>query len=101
LEGHYNKIKHIFLEKKMSGQQEIILRSMDSMLASAQLEAQHGITLNKFISELEMLREYPKFGQTGKFTKKQISYIKKVLDTHYEIETVDHEKYYFSHGMLI
>lgn len=85
----------------MRSRKEIILEVMNSMLASAQIEALEGITLKKFLLELEFLMEYPKAGESGKFTKNQVSYIKKVLDHHYEIKEIDNEKYYISRRWMI
>jgi hypothetical protein len=85
----------------MRNRKEIILEVMNSMLASAQLEALPGITLNKFLLELEFLMEYPKEGEAGKFTDGQVKYIKKVLDSNYEVREIDHQNYYVGHGILI
>jgi len=74
---------------------------MDSMLASAQLEALPGITLKKFLVELELLREFPKIGEAGGFSPGQVTYIKRVLDSHYRVEEIDHQKYYIGQGLLI
>jgi hypothetical protein len=85
----------------MRTRKEIILEAMDSMLASAQLEASPGITLQKFVSELEWLRDYPRDGEAGKFTAGQIRYIKQVLDSHFKVREVNNEKYYITERLLI
>jgi hypothetical protein len=85
----------------MRNRKEIVLKAMDSMLASAQLEALPGITLKKFLSELEFLREYPKEGETGKLTPGQIKYIKRVLDSNYKAREIDNQKYYIVQGLVI
>ena len=85
----------------MRSRQEIILESMNSMLASAQLEAMPGITLKNFLSEFELLREYPKKGESGKFTPAQIRYIKRILDSAYQVRKIDNEQYYIGGGILI
>jgi hypothetical protein len=84
----------------MRTRKEIILETMDSMLASAQLEAKPGITLKQLLLELEFLMEYPKEGESGKFTRGQVSYIKRVLDRQYQVREIDHEKYYTGHGFM-
>ncbi len=85
----------------MRHRKEIILEAMDSMLASAQLEALPGITLKKFLTELEFLMEYPKEGEAGKFTTGQVRYIKRVLDSNYKVRDIDNQKYYAGLGLLI
>ena len=84
----------------MRSHKEIIQEVMDSMLASAQLEAKPGVTLNKFILELEFLREYPKVGESGKLTPGQIRYIKSVLEDNYRVRDTGNEKYYMGEGIL-
>jgi hypothetical protein len=83
----------------MRTRKEIILETMDSMLASAQIEALPGITLEKYLLELEFLIEYPKDG--GKFTPGQVKYIKSVLDSSYRVMDIDNRKYYVGQGLLI
>ncbi len=85
----------------MRTRKEIILEAMDSMLASAQLEALPGITMGKFLSELEWLREYPRDGEAGKFTSGQKRYIKQVLDSHFKVREVNNEKYYITERLLV
>jgi hypothetical protein len=85
---------------KESSRKEIILDTMNSMLASAQLEAKPGITLQKFLLELEFQMEYPKEGESGKYTPGQVKYIKRVLDSHYDVRETDNEKYYIGQGLL-
>ena len=85
----------------MRTQKQIILEVMDSMLASAQIEAMPGITLQKFLLELEFLMEYPKLGETGKFTAGQIKYIKRILDNNYRTRTLDGCDYYVGQGIMI
>jgi hypothetical protein len=94
------KTTECYLENEMRTRKEIILETMDSMLASAQLEAKPGITLKQFLLELEFLREYPKEGESGKFTRGQISYIKRVLDSRYRVREIDNEIYYIGQGLL-
>jgi hypothetical protein len=84
----------------MRNHREIILDVMDSMLASAQLEAKPGITLKKFLLELEFLREYPKVGGGGKLSPAQITYIKTVLRDNYKIMDTGNERYYTRQGIL-
>jgi hypothetical protein len=86
---------------KMRKHREMILEAMDSMLASAQLEALPGITLQKFLIELELFRQYPKKGETGKFTPGQVRYIKRVLDGQYKAMEIDGQKYYAGQGWMI
>ncbi len=85
----------------MRSRKEMILEAMDSMLASAQLEAMPGITLKKFLLELEFLIEYPKEGESGKFTPGQIKYIKSVLADNYRVRDIDNQKYYVGQGLMI
>jgi hypothetical protein len=85
----------------MRNRKQIVLESMDSMLASAQIEAQPGITLEKFLLELEFLVEYPKAGEAGKFSAGQIKYIKSVLDGAYEVREFAGIKYYVGQGLMI
>jgi hypothetical protein len=85
----------------MRKRKEIILEVMDSMLASAQIEALPGITLQKYLLELEFLIEYPKEGEAGKFSPGQIRYIKRVLDGNYQVRETDKQKYYVGQGLLI
>jgi hypothetical protein len=85
----------------MRSRKDIILETMDSMLASAQLEAMPGITLQKFLLELEFLVEYPKEGEAGKFTPGQVNYIKRVLDSNFKARIMDNQKYYVGQGLLI
>ena len=80
---------------------EIILEVMDSMLASAQIEAKPGITLKKFLLELEFLMEYPKEGEGGKFTPAQVRYIKSILDNNFKVVDTGNERYYVGQGLLI
>lgn len=84
----------------MRTRKEIILDAMSSMLASAQLQAMPGITLKKFLLELEFLREYPKDGEGGKFTPAQIKYIKSVLKENFRIHDTGSEKYYIGQGIM-
>jgi hypothetical protein len=56
----------------MRNRKDIILEVMDSMLSSARLEAMPGITLKKFLKELEFFKEYPKDGEEGQFTSGQV-----------------------------
>jgi hypothetical protein len=84
----------------MRSRKEIIQEVMDSMLASAQLEAKPGITLKKFVLELEFLREYPKVGESAKLSPGQIRYIKNVLDSFYKVRDTGNEKYYVGQGIL-
>jgi hypothetical protein len=84
----------------MRTRKEIILEMMDSMLASAQIEAKPGVTLKKFLLELEFFMEYPKEGEGGKFTPAQTRYIKSVLDSNYKIRDTGNEKYYVGQGLL-
>jgi hypothetical protein len=84
----------------MRTHKEIILEVMNSMLASAQLEAQPGVTLKKFLIELEFLREYPKAGESGKFTPSQIKYIKSVLSSNFRTKEIGGEIYYLGQGIL-
>lgn len=51
----------------MRSRKEIILEAMNSMLASAQIEAMPGITLRKFLLELEFLMEYPNYINSSSF----------------------------------
>jgi hypothetical protein len=85
----------------MRNRKEIILETMDSMLASAQIEALPGITLQKFLLELGFLIEYPKEGESGKFSPGQVKYIKSVLDSNYQVMDKDNQKYYVGQGLLI
>jgi hypothetical protein len=85
----------------MRSHKEMILESMNSMLASAQLEAQPGITFQKFIVEFETLRGYPKKAESGKFSYAQIGYIKKILDGAYRVRKIGNEQYYVGSGLLI
>ncbi len=85
----------------MRNRKQIILESMDSMLASAQIEGLPGITLKKFLLELEFLVEYPKEGEAGKFSPGQIRYIKRVLDDNYKVGYIDNQRYYYAQGLLI
>lgn len=85
----------------MRTRKEIILEVMNSMLASAQLEAAPGITLKKILLELEFLMEYPKEGEAGKFTPGQVRYIKRVLDSNYQVREIDNQQYYVGQGILI
>jgi hypothetical protein len=85
----------------MRTQKQVILEAMDSMLASAQIEAMPGITLKKFLLELEFLMEYPKAGEAGKFTAGQISYIKRILDRNYRTRNLDGQEYYVGQGIMI
>jgi hypothetical protein len=85
----------------MQNKRDMILEAMDSMLASAQLEAQPGITLEKFLLELEFMMEYPKAGELGKFTNAQIRYIKNILDSNYRTREIDNKKYYVGQGIMI
>ena len=85
----------------MRSRKEIILEAMESMLASAQLEAMPGITLKKFLLELEFLMEYPKAGEAGKFTPGQVKYIKRVLDSYFQVRVIDGQKHYVGQGWLI
>jgi hypothetical protein len=84
----------------MRTRREIILESMNSMLASAQLEAKPGITLKKFVYEMEFLVEYPKKGDGGKLTPAQIKYIKSVLDENYRTARGGTEIYYLGQGIM-
>ena len=84
----------------MRTRKEIILEVMSSMLASAQLEAEPGITLKKFLLELGFLREYPKAGEGGKFTSSQIKYIRSVLNNNFKTRDIADEKYYIGQGIL-
>jgi hypothetical protein len=84
----------------MRSKQEIILEVMNSMLASAQIEAAPGVPLQKFLLELEFLMEYPKLGESGKFTPGQVRYIKSVLDRHFKVENIDNIPYYIGVGLL-
>jgi hypothetical protein len=84
----------------MRTRKQIILESMNSMLASAQIEALPGITLKKFLLELEFLREYPKEGEGGKFTPAQIKYIQSVLKQYFRTAETGGEKYYIGQGIL-
>jgi hypothetical protein len=84
----------------MRSQKVIILDFMNSMLASAQLEAMEGITLEKYLTELELRRIYPKKGELGKFSTGQIRYIKSVLDHNYPVRQVKSERYYYGRGLL-
>jgi hypothetical protein len=59
-----------------------------------------GITLKKFLRELEFLREYPKASDEGKFTPAQIKYIKTVLDQNYRFHDTGNEKYYLGQGLM-
>jgi hypothetical protein len=94
------KTTECYLENEMRTRKEIIFETMDSMLASAQLEAKQGITLKNLLIELEFLREYPKEGESGKFTRGQVSYIKRVLDSRYRVREIENEKYYIGQGLL-
>jgi hypothetical protein len=85
----------------MRNRKEIILEVMDSMLASAQIEAMPGITLKKILLELEFLKEYPREGEAGKFSPGQIKYIKRILDSRYDARIIDNQQYYIGHGLLI
>jgi hypothetical protein len=85
----------------MRSRREIILEAMDSMLASAQIEAMPGITLKKFLLELEFLMEYPKAAEGGKFTVGQVRYIKSVLDKNYKTREEGGQQYYVGQGLLI
>jgi len=84
----------------MRSQKVIILDIMNSMLASAQLEAMEGITLKKLLIELELRRIYPKKGELGKFSAGQVRYIKSVLDHNYPVRQVNNERYYIGRGLL-
>ena len=84
----------------MRTRKEIILEVMSSMLASAQLEAEPGITLKKFLLELGFLREYPKEGEGGKFTPSQIKYIKSILNNNFKTRDIADEKYYIGQVIL-
>jgi hypothetical protein len=79
---------------------DIILEVMNSMLASAQLEAKPGITFKKFLLELEFLREYPKDGEGVEFTPAQIKYIRSILNNNFRIRDTGNEKYYIGQGLL-
>ena len=85
----------------MRSRKEIILEVMDSMQASAQIEAMPGITLKKFLLELDFLVEYPREGEGGKFSPGQVRYIKSILDKNYRVRAIDNQEYYFSPGILI
>lgn len=85
----------------MIRRKEVIVKAMDSMLGSAQLEAQPGITFKKFLIELEFLREYPKEGEAGKFSPGQVKYIKTVLDSNFRVRDIDGQKYYVGQGLMI
>jgi hypothetical protein len=88
------------MHNRTKNHKETILEAMDSMLASAQLEAQPGITLEKFLLELEFMMEYHKAGEMGKFTKGQLNYIKRILNSHYKVREIDNKKYYIGQGIL-
>ena len=85
----------------MIRRKETILKAMDSVLASAQLEALPGITFKKFLIELEFLREYPKEGEAGKFSPGQVKYIKTVLNSNFRVRDIDGQKYYVGQGLMI
>jgi len=85
----------------MRDREGLILEVMDSMLASAQLEAKPGITLENFLLELEFLMEFPREGEGGKFTQEQIDFIKGVLDNNYKTVNTGHRIYYVGQGLMI
>jgi hypothetical protein len=94
------KSKDNDMERRMSSHKDIILEAMNSMLASAQLEAMEGVTLEKFLIELELRRIYPKKGPLGKFSVGQVRYIKSVLDHNYPVRQVNNEYYYIGRGLF-
>ena len=79
----------------MRRQADFIKELADSMLASAVIEAEPGITLDKVVSGLEERVDYPKAGAGARLSKGQRDYVRRLLDTCYAAKVIDGEKRYF------